>query len=197
MIIPQPKDLPPKAGLEAGKLTASLQDTERGVKDLYTNSVLQIQQNNVSLQALAEQVDVISQYIGTLPADVRVYAVQTTAFNLTTGTYTTMASLNVPMLGYSNVTMWVVCDGVIVDTTIPYFTVSNMRIVVDGVPMQEIHSNYAYYGSPPRDFFHVAKAYSRNDNTTDIVVQVQANPDQDVTGNADSFARIGVFCIYT
>lgn len=196
-MIPEPKDLPPQATEQARRLTDTMRGMESDVKNVYDDSIIKVQQNNTSLQALTEQVDVLKSYIGALPADGRTYSAQATSFNLTAGTNNTMASLSVPMNGFSNVTMFVVADGVIVDTGTPYFTACSVRIVVDGVATQGINSSYAYYGSPPRDLFHMAETFERSGSTSSITVQVQANPDQAVTGNGDSFARICVFAIYT
>jgi hypothetical protein len=196
MIIPEPKDLPGNAAVEARKLTGGIQAMNTEIARTYEDIRLKIQQGNITLQALAQQVDVLANYINTLPAASAVYGNQNTGFSISNVSYTTMASFIVPVPeGYTKTSLFVVADGIIVDTTVPYAEVTYTRLVVNGVATQPVTTNYTYYGSPPRDMFHISESRVVN-GTSSFNVEVQAIANQVAQGDGDSFARVQAFVVY-
>lgn len=196
MIIPEPRDLPGNAAVEARKLTSSIQTMNMNVSQIYDDIQFKIQQGNISLQALSEQVDVLANYINTLPSGSTVLNASNVGFSISNAVYTTMASLSVPVPeGFSKTSLFVVAGGVIVDTAIPYAAVTYTRIVVNGIATQPITTNYVYYATPPTDMFFITQAQVVN-GTTDIPVTVEAIADQSTQGDGNTYARIQVFAIY-
>lgn len=197
MIIPEPRDLPPKAAAEARILTNDVQELNKDARFIADQSIVKFNYTNVTLQNLGQQIVKAQTLVNSLPGDDNLSSSQVTNFVVNT-TYTTLTSfvVNVPA-GYSQASMVIIGTGILNDPTTPYATTANVRIGVNGAYAQAMATSTATAAAVGVSrTFHLS-ATETVFGTGPITISIQAIADQTIQASTSTFCRLTAFTLFS
>lgn len=197
MILPEPKDLPPRAAVAARNLTTDIENLNKNAQQVAEESLAKLNYTSVTLQNLSEQVKQMETLVNTLPGANNITTSQVTNFVVNTS-YTTMTSfvVNVPV-GYTQSSLVVIGTGILNDPTTPYMTDTNVRIGINGVYPQAVSTSWAmYWPTGATDVFHLS-ATETVMGTSPITITIQAAADQTIQASTSTFCRLTAFTLFS